>query len=112
MCYRVLVRTGGDAWGGTVGTIAVDIVRAERYGLADAKAHLSDLVATVEQTGEACVIMRYGRPAACIAPLPVEGAPSTKRAKGMLAAYAGAEKRAQEAGAFERAMVHKHDNAA
>lgn len=95
-----------------MGTVTVDIEQADRYGLADAKAHLSDLVATVERTGEACVIMRYGRPAACIVPLPEGRAAPAKRAKGLLAEYADEDKRAHEKRAFEQAMVVKHGDAA
>lgn len=93
-------------------SISIDMHRAEKYGLADAKAHLSDLVATVERTGEPCIIMRYGHPAACIAPVPEERAMPAKRAKGLLAPYADNSKRALEKSAFERMMVEKHGEAA
>lgn len=97
---------------GAMGSVTIDVERAERYGLADAKAHLSDLVATVERTGEACIIMRYGRPTACITPVPEERAAPTQRAKGLLAPYANDDKRAREKGAFERAMAVKHGKTA
>lgn len=93
-------------------SVLVDVERAEKIGLADAKAHLSDVVARVSRTGEACVIMRYGRPAACITPLPESHATATHRAKGLLSAYANDSKRAQEMGAFERAMAVKHGDVA
>lgn len=95
-----------------MGSVTVDVSRAERYGLADAKAHLSDLVAKVERTGEPCVIMRYGRPTACITPVPEERPVPAKRAKGLLASYADADKRALEEGAFARAMAVKHGSVA
>lgn len=95
-----------------MGSVTVDVERAERYGLADAKAHLSDLVATVERTGEACVIMRYGRPAACITPVPEEHPASRGRARGMLSAFADEKRRALEDSAFERAMAVKHGDVA
>ena len=56
--------------------------------------------------------MRYGRPAACIAPVPEERAMPAKRAKGLLAPYADNSKRALEKSAFERMMVEKHGEAA
>lgn len=95
-----------------MGSVTVDVEHADKFGLADAKAHLSDLVATVERTGESCIIMRYGRPAACITPVPAERATPAKRAKGLLASYADDDKRAQEKGAFEQAMAVKHGDAA
>ena len=93
-------------------SVMVDVERAERYGMAEAKARLSDLVAAVERTGEACIIMRYGRPAACITPVPEERKAPERRAKGLLASYADADKRALEKGAFERAMAVKHGEVA
>lgn len=95
-----------------MGSITIDLEHAERFGLADAKARLSDLVATVERTGEACIIMRYGRPAACITPLPEEHTAPTRRARGMLSAFADDSKRELESGAFERAMAVKHGDVA
>lgn len=92
-------------------TLTVDLDRAERVGLADAKANLSGLVAHVEQAREACVKMRYGRPAALLVPLPV-GAPETTKARGRLSRYADASKVDEESDAFARAVIAKHGHAA
>ncbi|MDO4437451.1 MAG: hypothetical protein Q4B77_05825 [Coriobacteriaceae bacterium] len=85
-------------------TLTVDLEHAERVGLADAKANLSGLVARVEQAREACVMMRYNRPAALLVPLPEE-APRTAKARGMLSKYADPSKLSQEEGAFARAVI-------
>lgn len=90
---------------------AVNLEEARRIGLAEAKANLSGLVAQVERTGEPCVIMRYGRPAAVIAPLEPTG-PRRARARGVLAQYADPGKRALESGAFGRAVAKRHADAA
>lgn len=50
-------------------TEPIDLGSAERVRLAEAKTNLSGMIATVEQTGEPCVIMRYGRPVVVLAPL-------------------------------------------
>jgi len=91
--------------------VAIDFTSAPRVGLADAKATLSSLVAQVERTGEAQVIMRYGKPAAAIVPLPREKSPAG-RARGSLASYADASKTELEKNAFAHAMVMKHANPA
>lgn len=89
---------------------AVNLDEARRIGLAEAKANLSGLVAQVERTGEPCVIMRYGRPAAVIAPLEPTGAQKA-RARGVLARYADLGKRDLESGAFGRAVAKRHADA-
>lgn len=86
------------------------LARAERIGLAEAKANLSGLVSRVEASGEPCVIMRYNQPVAMLVSIP-KATPHSNRARGTLAAYANAERRSAEHGAFERAMVEKHGNA-
>lgn len=88
-------------------TLTVDVERAEHVGLADAKANLSALVARVEESRDSCVLMRYNRPAALLVPLP-DTPPRTTRARGSLAAFASAERRRDEAGAFARAVTAKH----
>lgn len=92
-------------------TMTIDLERAERVGLADAKANLSSIVARVERAREACVMMRYGRPAALLVPLP-EAAPHTTKARGMLAQYADVSKQGDERDAFARAVIAKHEHAA
>lgn len=87
--------------------LTVDVERAERVGLADAKANLSALVARVEESRDPCVLMRYNRPAALLVPLP-DVPPRTTRARGSLAAFASDERRCDEAGAFARAVTAKH----
>lgn len=87
-----------------------DLKEARSIGLAEAKANLSGLVAQVERTGEPCVIMRYGRPAAVIAPFELTG-PRKTRARGALARYADLGKRDLESGAFGRAVAKRHADA-
>lgn len=87
-----------------------ELAYAHRMGVADAKAHFSHVVSAAEERGESTVIVRYGKPVALVTPLP-QKAPGIARAKGKLAAYADAQKRELEAGAFERAMVNKHADA-
>ncbi|MCH3947772.1 MAG: type II toxin-antitoxin system Phd/YefM family antitoxin [Olsenella sp.] len=87
--------------------IEVDLEGARHFGLAEAKAGFSGIVADVESAGEACVIERYGRPAALVVPYP-SAASGTTRARGVLKSYASPEKRKQESGAFARAMEVKH----
>lgn len=88
-------------------TFAVDMERAPRYGLAECKARLSKLVADAELADSGCIIMRYGRPAALLVPIPEEPRPRS-RARGALAAFADEDKRELEDGAFARAMAEKH----
>ncbi len=83
------------------------VEQAEKVGLATAKASLSSIVAKVESTGEAVVIMRYNRPVAMVAPIPREPVKGG-RARGLLSSYADAGKRGLEAEAFGKAMVSKH----
>jgi prevent-host-death family protein len=52
--------------------------------LADAKAHISELVDRAEHRGERIVILRHGKPAAAI--VPVEVAAPKKRARRALSA--------------------------
>lgn len=85
----------------------IDIDHATHVGLADAKTNLSGLIAEVERSGEPCVIMRYNRPAAMIAPLPEQHATSCK-ARGMLAAFADPSRIDREADAFRQAIMAKH----
>lgn len=92
-------------------TLTVDLDRAERVGLADAKANLSSLVTRVEQAREACVMMRYGRPAALLVPLPA-AIPEITRARGRLSQYADVSKIDEERGAFARAVIAKHEHVA
>lgn len=92
-------------------TLTVDVERAERVGLADAKANLSALVARVEESRDSCVLMRYNRPAALLVPLP-DAPPRTTRARGSLAEFASAERRCDEGGAFARAVMAKHGHVA
>ena len=87
--------------------IEVNPEGARHFGLAEAKARLSGIVASVESAGEACVIERYGRPAALVVPHPSAASGST-RARGVLKSYASPEKRKQESDAFVRAMEVKH----
>lgn len=91
-------------------SISVNLEKAPRYGLAECKARLSELVSTAELQGSGCVIMRYGHPAALLLPLPEEPRP-TKRARRLLSSFADTSKRELESGAFERAMVAKHADA-
>lgn len=88
-------------------TFAVDMESAPRYGLAECKAHLSELVADAERAETSCIIMRYGKPAALLVPIPASPKPSG-RARGSLASFANPSRREREEGAFERAMVEKH----
>lgn len=92
-------------------SVTIDLERAPRIGLAEAKAGLSGVVARAEETGVAQVIMRYGRPVAAVVALPQEAGPGG-RARGLLAAYADAAKAELEEGAFARAMAVKHGNPA
>lgn len=92
-------------------TLTVDFEGAARMGIAEAKARLSKLVERAEKNGEVSVLERYGRPAALIVPLPREGRAEV-RARGLLAAYADADRRAREDGAFARAMAVKHGSPA
>ncbi len=94
-----------------MGLPGFDLKEARHIGLAEAKANLSGLVAQVERTGEPCVIMRYGRPAAVIAPLEPIG-PQKTRARGTLARYADLGKRDLESGAVGRAVAKWHADAA
>lgn len=86
--------------------IAIDLDAVQRKGLADCKAHLSDLVANAELNGESYMIMRYNRPAALLIPVPSE--PKQAKARGILSDYADPAKRELESGAWARAMVSKH----
>ena len=88
-------------------SLTLDIDRASRVGMADAKANLSGLIAEVERTGEPYVIMRYNRPAAVISPVPQERAPS-RSARGFLHHLADPSKIPLEEGAMARALVAKH----
>ena len=85
--------------------------KERRLGVAEAKAHLSDVISSVEQTGEPYVVMRYGRPVAMIVPVP-RASRDAGRARGLLADFASDGLRALEEGAFERAMVVKHGDPA
>lgn len=87
-----------------------EVARAEKIGVAEAKAKLSDVISRVESGGEPCVIMRYNRPVAMVVPMPMQ-VPRTTRARGGLAEFANPNLRELEAGAFGRAMVKKHANA-
>jgi prevent-host-death family protein len=51
-----------------------------KTSLADAKAHLSELVDQAEHHGKRIMILRHGKPAAAIVPVGV-AAPARKRAK-------------------------------
>lgn len=87
--------------------IEVNLEGARHFGLAEAKAGLSGIVANAESAGEVSVIERYGRPIALVIPYP-STAQGTTRARGALRAYASPGKRAQERDAFSRAMEVKH----
>lgn len=76
-------------------------------GVAECKANLSGYVANVERTGEPIVIMRYGKPAAMLVPVPRDHRDAGK-ARGILSDCADPAKTSREKGAFERAMVAKH----
>ena len=92
-------------------TLSVDLEGAARMGIAEAKAHLSSLVERAEKNGEAVILERYGRPAALVVALPrAQGA--GRRARGLLAEYADADRLALEEGAFARAMEVKHGSPA
>lgn len=92
-------------------TLSVDLEGAARIGIAEAKAHLSSLVERVEKNGEAMILERYGRPAALVVALPrAQGV--ERRARGLLAEYADADRFALEEGAFARAMEEKHGSPA
>ena len=92
-------------------TLTIDLEGAARMGIAEAKAHLSNIVERAEKNGEAAILERYGRPAALVVPLPrAEGAGS--RARGLLAEYADEGLVGLEEGAFARAMEAKHGNPA
>ncbi|MGH7440980.1 MAG: type II toxin-antitoxin system Phd/YefM family antitoxin [Polyangiaceae bacterium] len=52
----------------------------KRLSLAEAKAHISELVDWAEHRGERIVILRHGKPAAAIVPVAV-AAPPRHRAK-------------------------------
>lgn len=86
---------------------AMHIPEDHRFGIADAKAHLSSLVTRVEQAGESFVLVRYGRPVARITPYRDEVKPE-RSARGILSAHADAARREQEQDAFLKAMVDKH----
>ena len=45
-------------------TLTIDLEGAARMGIAEAKAHLSNLVERAEKNGEAAILERYGLPAA------------------------------------------------
>ena len=83
---------------------------AERVGIAEAKASLSELVSRVEGCGEPFVIMRYNKPAAMVVPIPADEN-LTPKARGFLAACADPALAAEEQGAFARAMEAKHVHA-
>ena len=83
---------------------------AERVGIAEAKASLSELVSRVEGSGEPFVIMRYNKPAAMVVPIPTDEN-LTSKARGFLAAYADPALADEEQGAFARAMEAKHAHA-
>lgn len=90
-------------------SLTLDIDRASRVGMADAKANLSGLIAEVERTGEPYIVMRYNRPAAVISPVPQERV-SSRTARGFFADYADPELAEQEQGAWERAVVEKYQH--
>lgn len=87
--------------------VSIDISNAQHLGVAEAKTRLSGLVADIERSGKSYVIERYGHPAAIIAPMP-QPYGGSNRARGLLSSYADEQKRAQEEGAFARAMEAKH----
>ena len=92
-------------------TLTIDLEGAARMGIAEAKAHLSNLVERAEKNGEAAILERYGRPAALVVPLPrAEGV--GHRARGLLAEYADEGRVGLEEGAFARAMEAKHGSPA
>lgn len=81
-----------------------------KMGLAEVKACLSDVVSRAEHAG-GTVVMRYGKPAALIVPLPRQ-IDAKRNARGVLAAYARADGYELEEGAPARAMEEKHGNPA
>jgi prevent-host-death family protein len=65
-----------------LGTHLVIIVTVIKTSLADAKAHLSELVDQAEHKKKRIVILRHGKPAAAIVPVEV-AAPRKRRARAM-----------------------------
>lgn len=92
-------------------TLTIDLEGAARMGIAEAKAHLSNLVERAEKNGEAAILERYGRPAALVVPLP-RATEAQHRARGILAEYADESALCLEEGAFARAMEAKHGSPA
>jgi prevent-host-death family protein len=60
----------------------VIMVLVRKTSLAEAKAHLSELVDQAEHHGKRIVILRHGKPAAAIVPVDV-AAPKRRRAKAL-----------------------------
>lgn len=92
-------------------TLTIDLEGAARMGIAEAKAHLSNLVERAEKNGEAAILERYGRPAALVVPLP-RATGAQHRARGTLAEYADESALCLEEGTFARAMEAKHGSPA
>lgn len=87
---------------------AAGLERVPRIGMADAKANLSAVVAEVEQTGVPYVIMRYGKPAAVIQPMP-ERRESSRTARGMLRHLAHKADSSKEEGVMARMLVENYE---
>lgn len=81
------------------------MAQAERcIGVADVKKNLSQIVQSVQNGSDPVIIMRYGKPAAMIVPVPNESRMVPSHG-GMLRKYADPAKRELENGAWEREAV-------